>query len=269
MKRKIDLALKFHNGSIIFEDENIIVIDKPAQLLVLSDRYNQSLPNLNHMLKEELGDVFVVHRIDKETSGVIVFAKNAETHAMLNSQFENREIEKTYQAIVVGTPEHDGGTIDAPITESQRHPGIMKIDEKHGKPSKTNYRVIEKFDGYALVEVKPATGRMHQIRIHLASIGLPIICDRIYGDGKPFFLSQVKSRYFSEGDEKPLLSRMALHADSISFMDQAKGERVSFTAEMPKDMRSVLKYLRKFRALNASVNSGMADAMHPIGVVSE
>jgi len=247
VKRRIDFVLKAHNGSIIFEDDNIIVVDKPAQLLVLSDRYNQSLPNLNRMLKDELGEVFVVHRIDKETSGVIVFAKNAEAHAALNSQFENREVEKTYYAIVVGSPLENHGTIDAPIMESQRHPGIMKLDEKRGKPAATNYKVIENFDGYALVELIPATGRMHQIRIHLASIGLPIICDRIYGDGKPFFLSQVKTRYFSEGEEKPLLSRTALHASSISFMDRLREQRLSFSAEMPKDMRSVLKYLRKFR----------------------
>ncbi len=250
MKRKIDFVLRSHNGSIIFEDENIIVIDKPAHLLVLSDRYNQSLPNLNRMLKDELGDVFVVHRIDKETSGVIVFAKNAETHAALNSQFENREVEKIYRAIVAGTSELEDGIIDVPLSESQRHPGVMKVDPKHGKPSRTSYRIVEKFDGYALVELKPATGRMHQIRVHLSSVGLPIVCDRIYGDGNPFFLSQVKPRYFSEGDEKPLLSRTALHAESISFMHPGTKERVSYTADMPKDMRSVLNYLRKFKSLS-------------------
>lgn len=256
MKRKFDFVLKSHNGSIIFEDENIIVIDKPALLLVLPDRYNQSLPNLNRLLKEELGEVFVVHRIDKETSGVIVFAKNAETHTALNRQFENREVEKTYYALVVGTPDEDSGTIDAPITESQRHPGVMKIDNKRGKSSKTNYRVVEGFDGYALVEAKPLTGRMHQVRIHLASVGLPVVCDRLYGDGERFFLSQVKPRYFSEGDEKPLLSRVALHAESISFVYPPDKERVSFSAEMPKDMRSVLNYLRKFRSLKTPVVSG-------------
>ncbi len=268
MKRKIDFILKSHNGSIIFEDENIIVIDKPAHLLVLSDRYNQSLPNLNRMLKDELGDIFVVHRIDKETSGVIVFAKNSETHAALNSQFENKEVEKTYLAIVTGNSVTDEGTIDSPITESQRHPGVMKVDPKHGKPSKTNYRVIERFDGYAFVEVKPATGRMHQIRIHLSSIGLPIICDRIYGDGNPFFLSQVKPRYFSEGDEKPLLARAALHAESISFVHPLTKERTSFRAEMPKDMRSVLRYLRKFRSVNAQTLSGRPWSMHSAAIES-
>jgi 23S rRNA pseudouridine955/2504/2580 synthase/23S rRNA pseudouridine1911/1915/1917 synthase len=247
MKRKFDFVLKSKNGSIIFEDETIIVIDKPPHLLVLPDRYNQSLPNLYHMLKEEFGEIFVVHRIDKETSGVIVFAKNADAHTALNSQFEDKRVEKTYRTIVVGMPGGTEGKIDAPISESQNHPGVMKVDLKRGKPSVTNYKVIERFDGYALVAVEPESGRMHQIRIHLASAGLPIMCDKIYGDGKPFFLSQVKTRYFSEGEEKPLLSRTALHAESISLFHPTKNERVSFAAELPKDMRSVLNYLRKFK----------------------
>jgi 23S rRNA pseudouridine955/2504/2580 synthase/23S rRNA pseudouridine1911/1915/1917 synthase len=142
----------------------------------------------------------------------------------------------------------------------------MKVDIKRGKPSRTIYSVVERFDGYALVEVKPATGRMHQIRIHLASVELPIVCDRIYGDGKPFFLSQVKPRYFSEGDERPLLSRTALHAESISFTHPLTKERVSFRAQMPKDMRSVLNYLRKFRSLNAQSLSGRPWNMRPAEV---
>lgn len=258
MKRKIDLVLKSKGGSIIFEDESITVIDKPPNLLVLPDRYNQSLPNLYHMLKEEFGEIYIVHRIDKETSGVIVFAKNADAHAALNSQFEDRRVEKTYRAIVVGTPGGMEGKIDAPISESQKHAGVMKVDLKRGKPSVTNYKVVEPFDGYALVSVKPETGRMHQIRIHLASVGLPIMCDKIYGNGKPFFLSQVKSRYFSEGEEKPLLSRTALHAESVSVFHPTKNERVSFVAEIPKDMRSVLNYLRKFRSNVTDLNDPAA-----------
>ncbi len=257
VKRKIELVLKAKNGSIIFEDENIIVIDKQPGLLVLPDRYSQSLPNLYHLLKEEFGDIFVVHRIDKETSGIIVFAKNAGSHASLNSQFEDRRVEKAYLAIVVGTPDEMKGRIDVPISESQNHPGIMKVDLKRGRPSVTNYKVVEPFDGYALVNVEPESGRMHQIRIHLASAGLPIMCDRIYGDGRPFFLSHVKPRYYSEGEEKPLLSRTALHAESISLFHPTTNERVSFAAKMPKDIRSVLNYLRKFKS-NVSAFGGQS-----------
>ncbi len=248
MKRKIDFVLKARNGGIIYEDDRILVVEKPPQFLVLPDRYNHSLPNLYDMLKEEFGGIFVVHRIDKETSGVIVFAKDAETHASLNAQFEQRAVHKSYFAIIIGRPAEAYGTIDLPISESQNHPGIMKVNRKHGKPCKTNYRVDELFDGYAFVEATPESGRLHQIRVHLASVGLPIMCDKVYGDGKPFFLSQVKAHYYSEGDEKPLLSRTALHAESISFTHPGTNEQVSFRAELPKDMRSVLNYLRKFRS---------------------
>ncbi len=253
MKRKFDFLLKSRNGSITFEDGNIVVINKPPHLLVLPDRYNQSIPNLYHMLKEEFGEIFVVHRIDKETSGLIVFAKDAETHAALNSQFEDRMVSKVYLAIVVGTPGEAEGIIDAPISESETHPGIMKVNRKHGKPSVTNYRVDELFDGYALVEVEPESGRTHQIRVHLASMGLPVMCDKVYGDGNPFFLSHIKTRYYADGEEKPLLSRTALHAASISFKHPSTMEQMSFKSDLPKDMRSVLNYLRKFKSKKTSV----------------
>lgn len=234
----------------MFEDERIIVIDKPAQLLVLPDRYNHSLPNLYDMLKEEFGGIFVVHRLDKETSGVIVFAKDADAHASLNSQFEHRAIHKKYMAIVVGRPSEANGVIDTPISESQSRPGVMKVNRKHGKASTTGYRIDELFDGYAVAEAMPESGRLHQIRVHLASIGLPVMCDKVYGDGKPFFLSEVKVNYYSDGEEKPLLSRTALHAASIAFSHPDRNEVMTFESELPKDMRSVINYLRKFRSPN-------------------
>lgn len=253
MKRKLDFVLKARSGGIIYEDDRIIVIEKPPQFLVLPDRFNRALPNLYEILKEEFGNIFVVHRIDRETSGVILFAKDAEAHAALSSQFENREVHKSYTAIVVGRPSEADGTIDSPISESQSRPGVMKINAKHGKPSVTNFRVDELFDGYASVEAVPESGRQHQIRVHLASVGLPVMCDRIYGDGKPFFLSQVKSHYYSDGEEKPLLSRTALHARSITFVHPGMNEQQTCNAELPKDMRSVLNYLRKFKSLNTNV----------------
>lgn len=251
MRRKFDLILKARNGSVIYEDDRIIVIEKPPHLLVLPDRFDRSIPNLYEMLKAEFGGIFVVHRIDKETSGVIVFAKDAETHSYLNSQFEHRDIHKKYEVIVVGRPSETDGVIDAPISENSSHPGVMKLSRKHGKPSVTSYRVDELFDGYAFVEALPESGRQHQIRVHLASIGLPVMCDKTYGDGEPFFLSHVKANYYSSGEEKPLLSRTALHAHSLSFTHPVTGEPVTFEAALPKDMRMVLNNLRKFRSQNS------------------
>lgn len=269
MKRKLDFVLRSKDASVVFEDTSIIAINKPPNLLVLPDRYNQSIPNLYHILKEELGEIFVVHRIDKETSGIIVFAKNAMAHGALNDQFESRKVKKSYRAIAVGTAGEREGRIDAPISEGGNHSRTMsrktgsrfagRIDMKRGKTSVTNYKVIDAFDGYAFVAAEPETGRMHQIRIHLASIGMPIMCDSIYGDGKPFFLSRVKTRYFSEGEEKPLLSRTALHAESISFSHPETNEPISLTAEMPKDMRSVLNYLRKFKPITSMADGFQSD----------
>ena len=247
MKRKLDWLLHSKNVEIVFEDEHLLVLNKPANLLVLPDRYNEKLPNLSSILNGELGKVYVVHRIDRETSGVIVFAKTPTAHAKLSSQFEGRDVEKVYQAIVVGTAINDEGCIDAPLAESARQPGVMRVVQKGGKESITDYIVLERFRGYAFVGIRPRTGRTHQIRVHLQSIGVPILADKLYGDGRGFFLSGIKEHYKSEGEEKPLLERTALHAAAIGFSHPATGERLSLTIPMPKDMSSVLKYLRKFR----------------------
>ena len=138
----------------------------------------------------------------------------------------------------------------------------MNVDQKHGKPSVTDYMVVESFDGYALVEAEPKSGRTHQVRVHLASEGIPIICDRLYGSGKPFYLSQVKPRYYTEGDEKPLLSRTALHARQITFGYPGTGDKMDCRSEMPKDMRSVLNYLRKFKSVESTPTKYAATVHH-------
>lgn len=247
MKRKLDWLLRSKGCEILFEDDSLLVLNKPANLLVLPDRFNKTLATLYTILNEELGKIFVVHRIDKETSGVIVFAKTAEAHAYLNAQFESRTVEKVYQAIVVGTPEREKGSIVIPLSENEKS-GTMRADRKKGKKSETRYTMLETFKGYAFLELRPTTGRLHQIRVHLQAIGSPILGDKIYGDGKGFYLSQVKPGYKIEGEEKPLLERTALHAVNLTFQHPTKHERMTFTAPLPKDMSSVLKYLRKFRS---------------------
>jgi len=246
MKRKLDWLLNSKDAGILFEDHDILVIDKPSGLLVLPDRYHRSLPNLYEILRQELGKVFVVHRIDKETSGIIVFAKNAESHKNLNAQFESRAVEKIYVAICKGSADSNEGEIDVPLAESAE--GIMMARKKNGKEAVTSYTVVEHFQGYALVGAIPRTGRTHQIRVHLREIGLPILGDPLYGNGEPFFLSGVKSNYRKEGEEKPLLNRTALHAAKLTFDHPLSAKRMIWEAPLPKDMKTVLKYLRKFRA---------------------
>jgi RluA family pseudouridine synthase len=245
MKRKLDWRLRSLGCDLLFEDDALFVLDKPPNLLVLPDRFNKALPNLYTTLSEELGSIFVVHRIDKEISGVIVFAKTADAHARLNKQFEERTVEKVYQALVMGEINPVAGAIDLPLLETER--GVVREDRKRGKESVTDYRVVEQFKGFALVELKPKTGRQYQIRVHLQTMGTPILADPLYGDGKGFYLSAIKPGYKSEGEEKPLLNRTALHAASLTVDHPTTGERMTFTAPLPKDMSSVLKYLRKFR----------------------
>ena len=233
--------------NVVFEDNDLIVIDKPAGMLVLLDRYDLSLPNLYGILKKKYGQLFVVHRIDKETSGLIIFAKSEESHQSLNSQFEHRETEKEYQALCKGEPEVEEGQIELSLAEDKGKKERMKVNRVAGKEAITNYSVLERFDGYSLIQVRPRTGRTHQIRVHLKAIGLPILGDSLYATGEGFYLSQIKPAYRTNGVEKPLLDRTALHASRLSITHPRTGQRISFEAEMPKDMRITLNYLRKFR----------------------
>jgi len=246
MRWKLENILKKNGGGILREDDTMIVLNKPAGLLVLPDRFDKTLVNLYELLKEVFGTIFIVHRIDRETSGVVIFAKTAGMHAQLNTQFEQRQVEKIYRAIVIGSPNTDSGCIDLPIAENEHGVRKMRIDKKNGKEAVTDYKIIERFNGYALVEAKPYTGRTHQIRIHLSSIGLPICADPLYSNSGYFFLSSIKRNYKSSGEEKPLLARTALHAFSLSFINPATGEKILIEASMPKDMETVLKVLKKF-----------------------
>ena len=232
---------------LLFDDPSLLVLNKPSGLLVLPDRYDRSLPDLYTMLKKHFGKVYVVHRIEKDTSGVILFPKTAEAHKALNTQFEKQQVEKVYEAIVTGTPRQKEDTISLPLSTDRR--GVVKVDQRRGKEAITDYIVKEEFSGYALVGARPRTGRQHQIRVHLQAIGLPILSDQLYGDGRPFYLSDAKPHYRAKGEEKPLLERAALHAAALSFDHPTTGERVSFSALLPKGTSTVLKYLRKFRPL--------------------
>ncbi len=248
MRWKLEHILKKKGGGILCDDEAIVCINKPSGFLAIPDRYDAGLPNLYSLLKDVFGSIFIVHRIDKDTSGVIVFAKTAEAHAILSRAFEGREVLKEYRAIVLGNPISENGIIDLPITESQS--GTMNIADG-GKESQTEYSVLERFQGYALLALRPRTGRTHQIRVHLKAMQIPILGDPLYGNGDGFYLSSVKSNYrLKTSEEKPLLKRTALHACSLDFLHPATQIRVRFQVPLPKDMEAVLKSLRKYNALD-------------------
>ncbi len=247
MDRQTSYQLRSRRVDVLQEDDWVLVLSKPSGLLVIPDRYDRAKEHLQGLLTANGMAVWIVHRLDRETSGVIVVARTAEVHAELNRQFEEREVRKQYLAVCRGASEKEHATIDLPLAPHKHVEGRMVVDRKNGKESVTEVRIAERFDGFVAVEAHPKTGRTHQIRVHLAEVGLPLIADPIYGDGEPFFLSQVK-RSYREGDEteKPLLSRTALHAQSITFRHPHTASDLTVEAPLPKDLRSVLQTLRKY-----------------------
>lgn len=251
--RKLDRVLAKFSCDIVHEDDTLIAIAKSSGLLVIPDRYNHAAPCISDFLKEEFGEIFVVHRLDRETSGIVLFAKTAEAHQSLNEAFEHRTVTKRYLAIVKGEPADDSGTIDHPIGEHRHLAGRMIVDDRGGKESVTEYSVIERFIGHALVEARPRTGRTHQIRVHLREVGLPIVGDPLYSDGEPFLLSSIKRGYRVKGEEElPMLARTALHAAGLEIDHPVTKERLILASEMPKDMQAVLKSLRKYAGMRQS-----------------
>ena len=232
---------------IVFENERFVAVNKIAGLLSIPDR-EQSHPSLKELLLARYEKIFTVHRLDKDTSGLILFAKDEVTHKFLSQLFEERKIEKFYQGIVLGSPVNKKGTIDAPISEHPLHKGLMTV-HRNGKQSLTDYEVIEAHRTYSLLQFQLHTGRTHQIRVHAKNIGYPLACDELYGDGKPIMLSSIKRNYkLSKHDEeeRPMLHRLALHSCRLKFKD-IDGKEVDLVAELPKDMKALLQQLRKNR----------------------
>lgn len=230
---------------IILENEHFIVINKPPGLLSIPDREGKEI-SLKQLLIQKYGEIFTVHRLDRETSGIIVFAKDAETHKFLSQAFEERTVEKYYVGIVTGTLPDKEKTIEAPITENSVKRGVMII-HKRGKPAITDYTVVEEFKKYSFLQFQIHTGRTHQIRVHMQYIGHPLVCDELYGDGLPIKLSSFKRNYNlskNEEEERPILARTGLHAQRLRFTDM-NGKEYDVQAEMPKDMRALLQQLRK------------------------
>lgn len=230
---------------IISETEDWIALNKPAGLLSIPDREGKEI-SLKILLKERYGNIFTIHRLDKETSGMIVFAKNEKAHRHLSLQFEERSAIKIYQGLVIGSLQEKKGSIDAPVAEHPAKNGIMII-HKNGKASLTDYEVLEDFRIYSFIQWVPHTGRTHQIRIHMKNLGHPVVCDPVYGDGKPLMVSSLKSKFKLSKDaeeEKPILGRLALHAYRLSFTD-LDNKRIEMEAVLPKDLRATLQQLRK------------------------
>lgn len=234
--------------NVIFENDDLIVINKPAGLLSIPDREGKEI-SLKQILLEKFGQIFTVHRLDRNTSGIIVFAKNEVTHKDLSVKFEGRQTEKYYVGLVIGSPANKTGSVNARIAENTVRRGVMIIHSR-GKDALTDYEVMNDFGIFSWMRFRIHTGRTHQIRIHMKEIGHPLACDEIYGDGKPVLLSSIKSKKFklskSELEERPLLDRLALHAQTLRLTDH-HGQSFEWEAPLPKDLRATVQQLEKWR----------------------
>lgn len=236
---------------ILLDSPEFLVVSKPAGLSTLNDRNDPK--NLLDWVRGTYPDAIAAHRLDKETSGVLVLAKNEEAYRHISIQFEERRVEKTYHAIVDGNPDYNNEVVDAPILKLPD--GTVRIS-RQGKPSMTRFNTVGTFRKHALVEANPITGRTHQIRIHLSLLGTPIAGDVIYG-GQPVLLSTLKRGYKpgrirpesmenpeSETGERPLMVRMALHAQKIQFQG-LEGHFIQAEAPYPKDFKALLNQLQR------------------------
>lgn len=223
---------------ILFEDNDFILVNKPPFLSTLEDRVEKV--NLLALAREYAPDAQVCHRIDKDTSGVLAIAKNPEAYRHLSMQFERREVNKIYHAVVNGIHNFKDVLVDASI--QKQDDGIVKL-RKEGKPAQTYFTSLRSYKLHTLVECRPVTGRMHQIRIHLTTLKAPITGDDTYG-GKPFYLSSVKRGFNlkKETEEQPIMKRMALHAFALEFLDIA-GNKVRTEAPYPKDLQALIRQL--------------------------
>jgi 23S rRNA pseudouridine1911/1915/1917 synthase len=251
--------------SIIYEDDDLLVIDKPAGLLVIPDRWDASKPTVVKLARAYLtgqtaskgtvsaepSRIWVVHRLDRDTSGVLILAKSDRVHAALSQQFERGTVTKTYLALISGQGIRAEGTIRLPIGAHAQRPGMMVIQRRQGKSALTRYAVAERFRGYTLLEVRPRTGRSHQIRVHLQAIGHPLAIDPLYGSSEPLLLSALKPSYRPKPGavERPLMTRLTLHAQALELIHPTRGQVCTWMAPLPKDLAAVLRNLQRYRRL--------------------
>ncbi len=221
--------------SIVYEDGDLLVVDKPAGLAVHPSPGHSSHTLVNGILAHctDLSGIGgelrpgIVHRLDKDTSGLIIIAKNDAAHTSLARQLKDRKVEKTYTALVEGRPAHEEGLIEGPIGRDPQHRKRMAV-VAHGRDARTRYRVLREIAGRSLLEVRPETGRTHQIRVHLASIKHPIVGDALYGRRR-----------------EPALARQFLHAQRLAFKHPRTGERLELEAPLAEDLAGYLRELER------------------------
>lgn len=251
---------------ILFEDDAMIAFDKPSGLLIAPDRWDKQRENLMGLVHDKYGHgVANVHRLDADTSGLLLCAKTKVALDYLSGQFQSKTVEKKYLAFVVVLPVEqamkvvapirdasgtlpDAFTVELALGEDERQPGRMRVFKgRGGKDSVTEFQMRERFGRFVFLECRPLTGRTHQIRVHLAAAGAPVLNDPFYGDVEiKLLLSDLKRRYKGRDEEKPLIGRLALHASELTLKHPVTKDPVTLSAPMPHEFEVALKYLRKF-----------------------
>lgn len=251
---------------ILYEDDVMIAFDKPSGMLIAPDRWDKQRENLMGLVHAKYGHgVANVHRLDADTSGLLLCAKTKLALDFLSGQFQSKTVEKKYLAFVVVLPVEDAMKVVAPIRdaagtlpetftvelalgEDERQPGRMRVFKgRGGKDSVTEFQVRERFGRFVFLECRPLTGRTHQIRVHLAAAGAPVLNDAFYGDLEiKLLLSDLKRRYKGREAEKPMIGRLALHAHELKLKHPSTKEVVTLSAPVPHEFEIALKYLRKF-----------------------
>lgn len=254
------MARRAPDVTILYRDDHLVVVDKPAGMPSVRERWAVDKPTvidraaalLEAEEKREV-ELRTVHRLDKDTSGILLIARTADAGRALSGQFKDRLVSKTYLALIAGAPLEPEGVIEGLIDQDPRRVGTMRVVKHRGKPAVTRYETEERFRGFALLRIRPKTGRTHQIRVHLAHAGMPLAIDPLYGGTRRgILLSELKRNYHpsKKREEVPLIGRLTLHASRLAFAHPLTGESMEFEAPLPKDFELILRDLRRYQSLS-------------------
>jgi len=240
---------------VSYEDAACLVVCKEAGAVVIPERGEAGSDLLNALMHHvRTASAYAsasdfplpVHRIDRDTSGLVLVARNVQALEELSGQFERRLVDKAYLGVTIGEIAEDTFDVDLPLDTGRGR--AVRVSHRRGRPSRTLVRVLKRFRGFSLVEAKPITGRRHQVRVHLAAVGHPLAADPLYGRSTGVFLSRIKSDYRAKGGrpEKPVMARLALHAGHLHFTSPVTGEDVEVSSEPPADFQRLLRVLAKY-----------------------